>query len=54
MMFSVEETRKIMGEANKKYNDVELEEIINILTVLADIALDSVLAKRKEKQNGRS
>lgn len=51
MIISIEETRKIMGLAEKKYTDVELEEIINTLIVLSDIALDSILAKRKEEQN---
>lgn len=52
MIISIEKARKIMGPANKNYTDTELEEIINILVVLSDIAIDSYIEKQKKLKGG--
>lgn len=52
MIISIKEVRKIMGTANKNYTDAELEEIINILIVLSDIAIDSYIEKQKKLKGG--
>lgn len=47
MIISIEEARKLMGESSKKYNDKQIEEVINIYDFLADMAIDCYLIKRK-------
>lgn len=54
MVISVEKTRKIMGPANKKYSNAQIEELINVLSAIANFAIDSYIEekrKRKEKAN---
>lgn len=55
MVISITEVRKIMGVANKKYTDKQLEEVINLFTLMADLAIDSFIAKSKKKEkNGQA
>ena len=49
MIISISEARKIIGESHKSYTDEQIEEIIHILTAIADLAIDDSLAKRTEK-----
>ena len=46
MIIPIEKARQILGDKEKNYNDQEIEEAINVLTVLADIAIDDFIAKR--------
>lgn len=41
LILSVEQARKIMGEANKNYTDKEIKDVIAMLTLLSDIAIDN-------------
>ncbi len=50
MILSVEETRKIMGPANKKYSDAQIEELINVLSAIANLAIDSYIEKKRLKK----
>ncbi len=50
MILPISKTRKIMGKKANKYSDKELEEVVNVLTILADLAIDSYLAKQKIKK----
>lgn len=44
---NIEEARKIIGKENEKYSDEEIEEVTSIFRVIADLAIDSYLAKRR-------
>lgn len=48
MIIPVAEARQLMGEANKKYRDEQIEEVVNIFDFLADISIDCYLIKRKK------
>lgn len=50
-IISIEEAKKIMGEASKNYSDSEIKEVIVMLTLLSDIAIDSKISQRKETQH---
>ena len=50
MTISVEEARKVMGKEASKYTDNQMVEMVNTLTVLADIAIDSWLAKTPKER----
>ncbi|MCR4324924.1 MAG: hypothetical protein NUV69_04540 [Candidatus Curtissbacteria bacterium] len=45
MTISVPEARKMMGKEASKYSDEQVVEMVGTLTVLADLAIDSWLAK---------
>lgn len=47
MLITILEARKIIGEANNQYSDEQITEVINIFTLLADLAIDNSIAKRK-------
>ena len=48
MIISIDRARKLMNpKANKKYSDEQVEEVINVFTILSDIIIDSFVAKRK-------
>lgn len=47
---SVPEARKIMGKKVDKYTDEQMKEMIGTLTVLADLAIDSWLAKTPKER----
>lgn len=49
MIISVEEARQMMGKANKKYNDEQIEKVVNIFEFMADMAIDCFLVKRKKR-----
>lgn len=49
MIITVEEARKLMGEAHKKYTDKQIEEVINVFDFMADMSIDCFLIKRKKK-----
>ena len=49
-IIKISEARKLMGKTNKKYSDEQIEEVINIFTVLSDMAIDSYLEKRRQKR----
>jgi hypothetical protein len=51
MIIPIEKARQILGEESKNYDDQQIEEVLNVLTVLADLAIDDFIAKhnlRKE------
>jgi len=50
MTMTAEEARKIMGKKADKYTDEELLDVINTLTVLSDLAIDSYLKKRTDEK----
>jgi hypothetical protein len=54
MILSVAEARTIMGETvSKKYSDPEVEELVNVLSAIANFAIDSYIEmKRKRKEVG--
>lgn len=54
MIISVEEARQLMGEANKKYTDEQIEEVINIFDFMADMAIDVYLIKRKQRKEEKN
>lgn len=49
MIISIEEARQLMGEANKKYSDQYIEDVINIFDFLADMSIDCFLVKREKR-----
>lgn len=50
MIISLSRTRKIMGKKADKYSNKQLEDAINVLTILADLAIDNFIAKKKLTQ----
>ena len=48
MIISIEEARQLMGKTNKKYSDVQVEEVLNIFEFMADMAIDCYLIQRKK------
>ncbi len=50
MIIPIEKARQILGEESKSYNDQEIEEALNVLTVLADLAIDDFIAKRNVRK----
>lgn len=51
VVVSVEEARKIMGESNNNYTDKEIEEVIAMLTLLSDIAIDNKIKSLVQGNN---
>jgi hypothetical protein len=45
---TIEKARKILGKKAENYTDEQIQEILNTLTVLADIAIDQAVAKPTE------
>lgn len=54
MIISIGEARQLMGKAaSKKYTDSQIEELVNVLSVIANLAIDSYIdMKRKRKEQG--
>lgn len=52
MIIPITEARELMGKANTKYSDSQIEEVINIFEFMADMAIDCYLIKRKKKAEG--
>ena len=51
MILSVAEARTIMGEtASKKYSDPEVEELVNVLSAIANLAIDSYIDMKRKKK----
>ncbi len=50
MNISVTDARLIMGTTNRDYSDSQIAEIINQFTVLADMVIDSYMAKRNIRE----
>ncbi len=50
MVITIEEARKLLGKASSKYSDQQVEEMINTLSLLSDLAIDSWLAKTPEER----
>lgn len=47
MAISIERARRLIGKEAKKYTDEQIEEIIRTFTVLADMAIDNVVERKK-------
>ena len=43
MIIPIEKARQILGDESKSYNDQQIEEALNVLTVLADLAIDDFI-----------
>lgn len=55
-MIEVSRARKILGKIAERYNDSEIEQMINALVVLADLTINSYLDKKEidlKRTNGR-
>lgn len=50
MIISIEEARKLIGKEANKYTDEQMAEMVNTLAVLADLAIDSWLAKTPKER----
>lgn len=50
MLITIEEARKLIGEGHTKYSDEQIEEIINTLYVISDLAIDSWISKTPEER----
>lgn len=48
MTISVKRARELVGKEADKYTDEQIEEIISNFEVLADIAIDDFIEKRKQ------
>jgi len=52
MIMSIEEARKIMGEeASKKYTDSEVEELVNVLSAIANLSIDMYIEMKQKKMS---
>ena len=54
MIISVAEARELMGQdVARKYTDSEVEELISVLSAIANLAIDSYIGmKQKQRQKG--
>lgn len=50
MVITIKEARELMGKNADKYTDEQVEEMVNTLSVLSDLAIDSWLAKTPEER----
>lgn len=48
MVISIDEARMILEQSGLKYNDEEIERLINTYTKLIDLAIDSYIQKKKQ------
>ncbi len=48
-MISIEQAREIMEKDGEKYSDKEIQEYIDSANMLAEIFIDGVLDKEKDK-----
>ena len=50
-MMSIIEARKIMGEASETYSDIQIQGMIDVLSAIINLAIDSYIdTKRKRKE----
>lgn len=48
MIISIARARKLMSQqANKKYSDEQVAEVINVFTILSDLVIDNYVTKKK-------
>lgn len=47
MILTIKEARDLLGKKGSKYSDSELEEIINLFSLLADLIIDQYLKQRE-------
>lgn len=50
MAVTIQKARKILGKKAEKMSDEEIMRVINVLTKLSDIAINSVLSMRLEQK----
>jgi hypothetical protein len=50
VVLSVGQARKKLGTASGKYSDKQLEEVIRIFSVIADLAIDSFVEKQRLRE----
>lgn len=50
MIITIQEARKLIGKGYTKYTDEQVEEIINTLYAVSDLAIDSWIAKTPEER----
>lgn len=50
MIITIKEARELMGKNADKYTDEQVGDMINTLALLADLAIDSWLAKTPEER----
>ena len=48
MLITISEARQIMGDANSKYSDKQLEEILYLFYALCNLIIDRYLQDRNE------
>ena len=48
-MMSFVEARKIMGEANQKYTDSQIQEMIDVLSAIINISIDSYIVMKRKR-----
>lgn len=52
MIITIKEARKIMGKANVKYSDAQIQEILDLFYALSNIIIDQYLeVKRKTRDS---
>jgi len=50
MIISIGEARQLMGKAgSRKYTDSEIEELVHVLSAIANLAIDSYIEKRQKE-----
>lgn len=55
MIISVEEARQLIGKAaSKKYADSQIEELVNVLSAIANLAIDSYIEMKRERAEKRN
>ncbi len=48
MLITIAQARQIMGDANSKYSDQQMEEILNVLYALCNLIIDEYIRTKKE------
>ncbi len=47
MLIEIAEARKIMGAANEKYSDTQIQEILDLFYALSNLSIDRYLEVKK-------
>lgn len=50
MIISIQQARQIMGDANRKYTDKQMEEILNVLYALCNLIIDEYIKTQHAKK----
>lgn len=48
MLITIQEARKVMGKANEKYSDLQIQEILDLFYALCNVIIDRYLETKNK------